>query len=95
MENMKSTPHNTHIPWGKVHVCYLDFFFLSADTSHNYEHAISARWNLNNPNCVHSHLFYDFKTHMHELLIFKLKILMLVKWSYRSPNQVVYWAETG
>ena len=46
------------------------------------KHGISTRW-LANPNQGHSHFPYD---HVKILFIIKVKILMLVKWSYRSPQ---------
>jgi hypothetical protein len=48
------------------------------------KHAISARW-LANPNCACSHLPLSFGAHINICFIIKVKILMLIKWSYTSP----------
>ena len=37
-------------------------------------------------------LLMIFKAHMNIFIIVKVTILMLIKWSYRSPNYVDYWA---
>ena len=45
---------------------------------------ISTRW-LANPNCGRREFPHDIGAHMNILFSIKVKILMLIRWLYRSP----------
>ena len=93
---------NMHAPlWDSTHVdgSLMFTFFRIVHFSYDMKHAISARW-LATPNCTCSHWYVleplsvkCFETHMNISFIIKVKILVLMKWPYRSPPTYVHsWA---
>jgi hypothetical protein len=55
---------------------------------HSIEHTISTRW-IANPRRAHRHFPHFFGAGVNTLSIIKLKLMVLVIWSYRSPYSIL------
>ena len=83
LESMKKEPNNNHIP----QMCVIQKLFSLHHFSQDMKHTIiiSARWLTNPKSACNPLSLINFGAPMNILCIIRVKMLVLIKWSYTPP----------